>query len=123
MASIAFIGRLTRDPEIRQVGQTQVAKLACADMDRFRSKPGEDPQPLYHDVEIWGGQAQVAENLLRKGHRVFVQGQLVPNNYTNKDGQLVRANTIKGSFTLVESKAETSGAAPNAVAQFGEMPF
>lgn len=125
MASIAFIGRLTRDPEIRQVGDTQVAKLAVADMDRFRSKPGTDPDPLYHDVEVWGGQAQVAENILRKGQRVYVFGQLVPNNYTSsKTGELVKANIVKGNFTLVESKAEASGTGAAAPAPMtDEIPF
>ena len=114
MASISFYGRLTRDPELREVGQTQVAKIAVADGDRFRAKPGEQPQSLFHDCEIWGNSAQVAADYLRKGHRVYMSGQLVPNNYTsNKTGETIKANTVKvDNFTLVETKAEASGTTP-----------
>lgn len=108
MASISLIGRLTRDPELRQVGESQVARLAIADGDRFRARQGEDPLPQFFDCEVWGGQAGLAGDLLRKGHRVFVTGQLVPNQYTNKDGQTVKTSTLRTNyFTLVETKAET----------------
>ncbi|MFZ9995799.1 single-stranded DNA-binding protein [Vulcanococcus sp.] len=110
MASISLIGRLTRDPELRQVGDSQVARLSIADSDRFRARQGEDPLPQYFDCEVWGGQANLASDLLRKGHRVFVTGQLVPNQYTNKDGQVVKNSTLRTNyFTLVETKAEAGG--------------
>ena len=111
MASITVYGRLTRDPELLTFEKGQVAKIAVADGDYFRPKPGEDDsQSQYFDCEVWGGQAKVAMDFLRKGQRVFVTGQLVPNNYTSeKTGQIVKTSVVKANyFTLVESRTEGS---------------
>lgn len=116
MASITVYGRLTRDPELLTFDKGQVAKIAVADGDYFRPKSGEDSQSQYFDCEVWGGQAKVAMDFLRKGQRVFMTGQLVPNNYTSeKTGQIVKTSVIKlDYFTLVESRTEGSPVAASA---------
>lgn len=106
MASIQIFGRLTRDPEIRQVGDTTVARLSIADGDDFYIGRDKEPQPLYHECETWGRRAELAPQLLGKGDRVVFNGQLRPNNYTNKDGQLVKSTTIRGNYVLVETKGD-----------------
>lgn len=135
MADISIYGRLTRDPELKDVGGTRLAKLAIADGDRFRAREGEEAQPQYFDCDVWGPQVAVAE-YLRKGHRVVVAGQLCPNNYTDKEGRLVRASSVRVSkLTLVETKGESEqqasrsssgggyGSAPASAGFSDEIPF
>lgn len=121
MASIQIYGRLTRDPELRQAGESQVAKLSVADADYFRSG-----DPLYHEVEIWGKQAENACSFLKRGNRVNITGQLVPNNY-EKNGETIKRQVVRcDRFNIVETKQESSGTAPApaAAAPFdAEIPF
>lgn len=129
MADISIYGRLTRDPELREVGSSQVAKFAVADGDRFRQGQSAEPQSLFHECEVWGGQAQVVMDYARKGQRIKVAGQLCPNNYTNRDGKEVKGTIVKvDRVTLVEKKGEGSPApAPaawgTAAPDVDEIPF
>lgn len=111
MANVTIYGRLTRDPELKEVGSSKVAKFAVADGDRFYNGKGAEPQPLFHECEVWGGQAGVVADYARKGQRIVVFGQLCPNNYTNKDGQQVKATIVKvDRVDLVETKGESESA-------------
>jgi single-strand DNA-binding protein len=127
MADITILGRLTRDPELREVGSSQVAKFSLADGDRFRQGRDQAPQSLFLDCEVWGGQAQVVMDYCRKGSRIKVAGQLCPSNYTNRDGVEVKATIVKvDRVTLAESKAESAGRAPGPGGnpmEVDEIPF
>ncbi len=120
MASISIYGRLTRDPEVRQAGEMVLARLSLADGDDFYTGRDVEPQPLYFDCEVWGKRGEVLPQLVGKGDRLFVTGQLRPNNYTNKDGQEVKTNVVRvANFSLVESKAEKERRAASAGGGYG----
>lgn len=110
MADITILGRLTRDPELREAGASHLAKFALADGDRFRQARDQEPQSLFLECEAWGGMADVVLTYCRKGSRIKVAGQLCPSNYTNRDGVEVKATIVKvDRVTLAESRAESEG--------------
>lgn len=84
-----FLGRLTRDPEIRYVEQSDkvIAKFTVA-VDRIGLKDGTTGADFIPCV-AFDGRAEFAERFLRQGMRVLVGGKLRNNNYTNKDGQKI----------------------------------
>lgn len=83
MKTIFLSGRLTRDPEISTAGEknSKLAKFSLANNDGGRDNPAE-----FYDVHCWDGLAELAENNLKKGSRIVIQGQFSTSVYTDKDG-------------------------------------
>ena len=70
--SITLVGRAARDPEVRYFESgTMVAKLTLAANRRSR---GDDPDLF--NLEIWGKQAQIAADYIRKDHLIGIIGTL-----------------------------------------------
>lgn len=83
-----FIGRLAADPEIKsfQSGD-KVANLRLAVTDKWKDKNGEKQERTeWVAVAIFGPLADVAERYLRKGSKVFVQGQLRTRKWQDQSG-------------------------------------
>jgi single-strand DNA-binding protein len=84
MNSINLIGRLTRNPEKRDVsGDTSVVKLRLA-IPR-RKKNGEDQGAVFIDVTAFGKQADLCTEYLEKGRQVAVSGRLEYSEYRDAD--------------------------------------
>ena len=95
MNSSVIIGRLTRDPEIRQGPKGEIASFTVA-VDRF----AKDDDADYIPVTCFGKQAEYVSNYLGKGRLVAVAGRIKTGSY-EKDGQKrytweVVAQTVQG---------------------------
>lgn len=85
-----FLGRLTRDPEIRYssgADQIPIARFTLA-VDRWKKKDGESEADFFPCV-AFDKKAEFAEKYLYCGIRVLVSGSMKNNNYTNKSGEKV----------------------------------
>lgn len=93
---IILIGRLGNDPIRRE---TKTGK-AVASFSLATSRLVPDGQPIeegeepgkreetdWHNIVVWGRQAEVCYQFLRKGRTIYVEGSLRRKSYTNKDGQ------------------------------------
>lgn len=78
-----LIGRLTRDPEIKQTqGGLTVANIDLAQNKSKKNTDGTyDDVPLYHRVTAFGKTAEFVEHYLRKGAQIFVEGEIIPYSY------------------------------------------
>ena len=86
MNSINLVGRLTRDPELRETkGDTKVAGMRLA-IPR-RPKNGEDVAPVYVDVTAFGKLADNCSEYLAKGRRISVSGRLEYSEWTDDKKQ------------------------------------
>ena len=89
---VLLMGRLTRDPEARPVGSTKVVKFGFAVNNRRKdSQSGEwVDDPVFLDVEVWdrgeNRAASNAEERLRNGSAVFIEGKLKYEQWTVQDG-------------------------------------
>jgi len=80
-------GRLTRDPEIRDVNGTNVVTWTVATNRSFTKKSGEKAEKsLFMDCELWGPAAQIIADRGQKGATILVRGPIEQDNYTSKDG-------------------------------------
>ena len=85
MNIFVFMGRLTKEPEIRYSKDSKaVAKFAMA-VDRRFQKDTTD----FFDCTAFGKTAEFVEKYVTKGTKVVVQGSVQNNNYTNKEGKKV----------------------------------
>jgi single-strand DNA-binding protein len=83
---VMLIGNLTRDPEIKYTPKgTAVAQLGLA-INRFWSNDAGEKQEetTFVDVELWGRQAEVAGEYLKKGRPVFIEGRLRLDTWDDK---------------------------------------
>ena len=87
---VILVGNLGKDPEIRRTQDGRpIANLSVATSDTWRDKAtGERKEKTeWHRVVIFSeGLAKVAEQYLKKGASVYVEGQLQTRKYTDKDG-------------------------------------
>jgi single-strand DNA-binding protein len=84
-----ILGNLTRDPEMRYTPNGQaVSSFAVATNRKWKGRDGtpdgEDTQ--YHDIVVWGKQAEAVTPMLKKGGPVFVEGRLQTRNWEGQDG-------------------------------------
>ncbi|MDD2218292.1 MAG: single-stranded DNA-binding protein [Eubacteriales bacterium] len=94
MNSVILIGRLTRDPEVRYVPESQlaIARFSIA-IDRPPRKDGTK-QTDFPNITVFGKQAENCERYLAKGRLVGIQGRLQTGSYKNKDGQTVYTTDV-----------------------------
>lgn len=85
---VIIVGRIGKAPEIRhtQTGQT-VASFSVATDESYKGKDGQKIEATeWHNVTVWGKQAEFVANYLAKGRLVYVEGKLKTEKYTGNDG-------------------------------------
>ncbi|MBI5401727.1 single-stranded DNA-binding protein [Candidatus Wolfebacteria bacterium] len=86
---VFIIGRLTADPQFRTIpsGQ-QVANFSVATNRVWKDKAGARQEEVeYHNIVVWGRQAEVASQFLSKGSMVMIEGRLRSRTWQNQQGQ------------------------------------
>lgn len=110
MNKVILMGRLTRDPEVRYGGSSNmaIAKFSIA-VDRRFKRDGE-PTADFFNCTAFGKTGEFIEKYFHKGTKVVIDGELRNDNYTNKEGQKVYGmNIIANSVEFAESKAASQG--------------
>jgi single-strand DNA-binding protein len=82
MNTVTLIGNLTRDPEMKQNGDTKICQLRLAESNGSKSKEA----PVYISVAAFGKQAETCARFLSKGRHVAVSGRLRFREWDAKDG-------------------------------------
>ena len=85
---VILVGNLGSDPETRQTGSGQsVCNFRIATSERWTSKDGEKQERTeWHSIVAWGKQGELAQQYLRKGRQVYVEGRLQSREYEDKEG-------------------------------------
>jgi single-strand DNA-binding protein len=86
--SVRLVGNLGMDPEVKSFDNNRkLAKFSLATNETYKNDKGErvtDTQ--WHSLVSWGTQAKFAEDYLKKGDEVAVEGKLSSRSYVDKDG-------------------------------------
>ncbi len=92
MNNVVLIGRLTKDPELRYIPESQnaVATFTLA-VDRPFAK---DKQADFIRITVFGKQAENCERFLTKGRMAAIQGRLQTGSYKNKEGATVYTTDV-----------------------------
>lgn len=110
MNRVELLGRLTKDPDMRQTNGEEpilVARFVLA-VERRRRKDGQTETDFISCV-AFGKAAEFAEKYLHKGSKIVVAGRIQTGNYTNKDGQKIyTTDVVTEEMYFAESKRETS---------------
>lgn len=127
---IVIMGRLTRDPELRQTGSgVSVANFSVA-VDRDFSK-GEEKETDFIDCVAWRHTGEFVSKYFTKGSLIVVSGRLQIRAYTDKDGNNRRtAEIVADNCYFGGSKNAGAATPPSPAGDYteitetdGELPF
>ena len=106
---ITIMGRLTRDPQLRTTGDTQVCNFRIACERNFKDKDGERGADFI-DVVAWRKLADHVAKHFKKGRVVIVDGRLQIRDWTDREGGKRRsAEVVADNVYFGESKKSREG--------------
>ena len=96
---VILVGRLGRDPETRYMPNGDaITNFSLATDEQWRDRNGErQTRTEWHNVSLYGKLGEIANQYLRKGSQVFIEGKIQSRKYTGKDGIERMAYDIIGS--------------------------
>lgn len=111
MNCVNLVGRLTKDVDLRQNGDSSVARFTIAVDRKFKNAEGHYDADFIPCVSF-GKNADFIAKYFSKGMKIGITGHIQTGSYTNKDGQKVyTTDVIVDSSEFIESK----GSAPTEV--------
>ncbi len=106
---VILVGRLGRDPETRYTGAGQaVGNFSVATDESYKDRNGEKQKRTeWHKIVVWGKQAEIAQQYLKKGSLVFIEGRIQSREWQDKEGQKRTSFEIVASnFRMLGGRAE-----------------
>ncbi len=98
---VILVGNVGKDPEIRRFENNIKASFSLATSETYTPKGGDKvTQTEWHNIVAWRRLAELAENYIRKGSQILVEGKLRYRSYDDRDGNKryvveVEADTIQ----------------------------
>ena len=129
---VILIGNLGQDPESRFTPQgTAVTSFSVATNESWKSQSGEIKEHTeWHRIEMFGKRAETANEYMRKGNTVYIEGRLKTDEWEDKEtGQKRRATKIQcDNFTMLGRRGDgqnQNGGRPSAPAskEDDDLPF
>ena len=124
---VIIIGRLTRDPELRAIPSgINVCQMGVATSYVYtnQSTGQKVEQTEFHNVVLWRKLGEIANQYLKKGNQVYIEGRLQTRTWDGKDGQKRnRTEIIADNMIMLGSKNSSSAGSgssagyPSAAAQ------
>ena len=115
---VIIVGNLGRDPEVRTMQNgDKVANFSVATSERWKDRNTGEMQERteWHRIVIFGRTAEVAEKYLRKGAKVYIEGQLQTRKWEDKQSGQERYSTevvirpYRGEMTMLDSRGGGGG--------------
>jgi single-strand DNA-binding protein len=114
---VILVGRLGRDPETRYTGSGQaVANFSVATDESYKDRNGErQKRTEWHKIVVWGKQAEIAQQYLKKGSLVFIEGRIQSREWQDKEGQKRTSfEIVATNFRMLGGRAEGAAAGAGA---------
>jgi single-strand DNA-binding protein len=94
---VILVGNLGRDAELRYTpGGAAVAKFSVATTEVWNDKSGQRQERTeWHNIDLWGKQAESLSEYLVKGKQVYVEGRLQTDEYTDKEGNKRKTTRVR----------------------------
>ena len=123
---VILVGRLGRDPETRYTGGGQaVCNFSMATDESFKNKSGErQKRTEWHKIVVWGKQAEIAQQYLKKGSQIFLEGRIQSREWTDKENQKRTSfEIVATSFRMLGSRSDSMGGGAAHSAAAGAADF
>ena len=115
---VILAGNLTRDPELRYTPKgTAVARITLAVNRTYTLEGGEKKEEVsFVDVDVWGRQAEVISQYMKKGRPLLVEGRLKQDTWEDKNTKQKQSKlkVVLEGFSFLDSGRGEGGGAPPA---------
>jgi single-strand DNA-binding protein len=119
---VILVGRLGRDPETRFTGGGQaVANFSVATDETYKDRNGErQKRTEWHKIVVWGKQAEIAQQYLKKGSLIFIEGRIQSREWQDKEGQKRTSfEIVANNFRMLGGRGDSAAAGAGAAASRG----
>jgi len=109
---VILVGRLGRDPETRYTsGGQAVANFSVATDETYKDKAGErQKRTEWHKIVVWGKQAEIAQQYLKKGSLIFIEGRIQSREWQDKEGQKRTSfEIVATNFRMLGGRGDGAG--------------
>ena len=105
-----LLGNLGKDPEIRRVDDGRaVANFSIATSESYKNNAGEKvTNSEWHNIVLWSPLAEIAENYLKKGSQVYIEGKISNRSYEDKEGVKKYISEVVGRDITLLGRAPES---------------
>jgi single-strand DNA-binding protein len=106
---VVLVGNLTRDVEVRySQGGAAIGKVGIATSHKWKSQTGEQKEEvMFVDLTFFGRVAEIANQYLRKGSKVLIDGRLVLEQWTAQDGTKRSKHSVTvESMKMLDNKGD-----------------
>jgi len=111
---VILVGRLGRDPEVRYTsGGQAVCNFTLATDESYKDRAGErQKRTEWHRIVLWGKLAEIAQQYVKKGMLIYVEGRIQTRQWDDRSGQKRTTTEIVGSvMRMLSSRGESAAAA------------
>jgi single-strand DNA-binding protein len=108
---VILVGNLGKDPEVRHLENgASVANFPVATTESYKDKNGNrQEQTEWHNIVLWRGLAQVAEQYLKKGSQVYIEGKIRSRSWQDKEGNTRYTTEIVGdNMTMLGGRSDSN---------------
>ena len=120
---VILVGNLGRDPEVRSTPSGQpVASFTLATNRRWKDKNGQrQEQTEWHNIVVWGKQAEIAGQYLTKGKQIYLEGRLQTRSWDDRQTgeKKYRTEIVCDNFQMLGTKGGGGDMDPGHAASSG----
>lgn len=110
MNKVMLIGNVTRDPEMKMVNDTNVVSFSLATNKKYTNKAGEKKELVeFHNLTAWGKLAEIIGQYVKKGHKLYVSGELRTRTYEKEGVNHYRTDITVGEMEMLTPKNSEGG--------------
>jgi single-strand DNA-binding protein len=123
---VILVGRLGRDPETRYTsGGQAVANFSVATDESYKDRNGErQKRTEWHKIVVWGKQAEIAQQYLKKGSLIFLEGRIQSREWQDKEGQKRTSfEIVANNFRMLGGRSDAAAMGAAAGARSGGDDF
>src|SRR3989338_10502031 len=105
-----LIGNVTRAPEVKMAGSQKVATFGIATNFSWTDQTGQRKEKAeFHNIVAWRKLAEICEQYLRKGSKVYIEGRIQTRDWEGEDGvKRYRTEVIVENMIMLDKKGDAA---------------
>ncbi len=107
-----LIGNVTRAPEVRLAGSQKVATFGMATNFSWKDQTGQKKDKVeFHNIVAWRRLAEICEQYLRKGSKLYIEGRIQTRDWEGEDGvKRYRTEIVVENMIMLDKKGDAMSA-------------
>ena len=103
---VILVGNVGKDPEVKYLEQdVAVARFTLATSESYKAKNGERVETTeWHNIVLWRGLAKVAEQYVKKGSKLFIEGKITHRQYEQDGVTKFFTEIVGNNMVMLDSK-------------------